>query len=111
MTMQNPPHGQRVRRHGRRGQIADLADRRRLGVLGSVPYYLRTYALQPDPVFVDHIRQRRYLAPTVNPAKKQAAPAAISGGNRPTCRRRGGRSVIVDHVDREFGRPGLVGER
>jgi hypothetical protein len=27
---------------------------------GSVPYYLRTYALPPDPVFVDHIRQRRY---------------------------------------------------
>jgi hypothetical protein len=47
--------------------------------------------------------------PSTRPRSRPCC-AAISGGNRPTCCRRGGRSVI-DYVDREFGRPGLDGER
>jgi hypothetical protein len=59
---------------------AGLTDRRRVVAARLVPYYLRTYALPPDPVFVDHIRQRRYQDPTVDPAKKQASQT-VSGGN------------------------------
>jgi hypothetical protein len=68
-------------RHQRPAGADDKVDRRRVAVARPVPYYLRTYALPPDPVFADHIRQRRYQAPTVDPARKQATQA-VSGGNR-----------------------------
>ncbi|HET8643401.1 MAG TPA: glycohydrolase toxin TNT-related protein [Pseudonocardiaceae bacterium] len=50
---------------------------------GSVPYYLRTYALPPDHDFLDHIRQRQYRAPSVDPATRRAALSAVSGNGRP----------------------------
>lgn len=47
---------------------------------GSVTYYLRTYALPPESGLLDHVREREYQAPTVDPATKQAALAAVSTG-------------------------------
>src|SRR5262249_35126040 len=46
---------------------------------GSVTYYLRSYALPPDPEFVAHIRLRHFQPPAVSPEVKQAAMTAITG--------------------------------
>ncbi|MGH3995604.1 MAG: hypothetical protein ACRDSN_24440, partial [Pseudonocardiaceae bacterium] len=46
---------------------------------GSVTYYLRSYALPPDPEFLAYIRQRNFQPPIVHPTAKQSALAAVSG--------------------------------
>lgn len=45
---------------------------------GAVTYYLRSYALPPDPDFLEHIRQRHYRPPTVDGAARQAASAVVN---------------------------------
>jgi len=60
---------------------ASFADRRRVAVARPVPYYLRTYGLPPDPVFVT-ISASAGTGPTVNPARsrpRKPSPAAMAG--------------------------------
>ncbi|HEY0637126.1 MAG TPA: hypothetical protein VGD67_05730, partial [Pseudonocardiaceae bacterium] len=45
---------------------------------GSVTYYLRSYALPPDPEFLAHIRQRNFRPPAVDAETRQTAHAIVS---------------------------------
>lgn len=71
-----------VRWHPRPAGADDQADRRRVAVARLVPYYLRSYALPPDPVFVDHIRQCRYQARPLTRPGSRPTQTAVSGGDR-----------------------------
>jgi hypothetical protein len=49
----------------------------------SVPYYLRKYAIPPDPDLLAHLRAQRFHPPYVDPLVRQAAQAELLGRPRP----------------------------
>ncbi|WP_020669099.1 TNT domain-containing protein [Amycolatopsis nigrescens] len=49
----------------------------------AVPYYLRKYAIAPEPELVEHIRARNFQPPYVPPLVRRTAAADLRGEPRP----------------------------